>query len=252
MASFQLPKPGSPTSLADIKELLKQSINARESHAAAAAHAARDIKALRERHEHQVAMAPAPVRAATAKALTVEFNRERAVILANTDPARLEPLRAIKAARDNAMSAKSFLGSPRSLLTTAGIGTQERANMLAEVEKLAHQPAALRTLASKAAATKNVVLAAVIQTVVDGMAPDKRPIDVGELADIVAGQEARGIAGMIDEIDLAWQAAWMGEKELSTGHSSPRAKIDLGLAQRRAGPVDEEVRTDDFESVDDL
>lgn len=145
----------------------------------------------------------------------------------NSEAARYEVLRELVAATTGLETTEALFASPQAVLARAGIGTRERSDMMLQLEGAG--PAELRNMALLAVATKNIVLGAAVQAVVDRMPVKSRPISTQQLADALVGEETRKVKAAIAAVRHASQQSININREFERGKAQTLERVRLAL-----------------------
>jgi hypothetical protein len=145
----------------------------------------------------------------------------------NSEGARYEVLRELVAAASGLETTEQLFASPQAVLARAGIGTRERSDMMLQIEGAG--PAELRNMATLAVATKNIVLGAAVQAVVDRMPAKSRPLSTQQLAQALVGEETQKVQAAIAAVRHASQSAVNKNREFERGKAQPLERVRLAL-----------------------
>lgn len=166
-----------------------------------------------------------------AKAQRDAANKARAKALTelrqNSEAARYEVLRELVAASSGLETTEALFASPQAVLARAGIGTRERSDLMLQLEGAG--PAELRNMATLAVATKNTVLGAAVQAVVDRMPAKSRPLSTQQLAKALVGEETLKVQAAIAAVRHASQSAVNKNREFERGKAQTLERVRLAL-----------------------
>jgi hypothetical protein len=145
----------------------------------------------------------------------------------NSEAARYEVLRELVAASSGLETTEALFASPQAVLARVGIGTRERSDMMLQLEGAG--PAELRNMATLAVATKNTVLGAAVQAVVDRMPAKSRPLSTQHLAKALVGAETQKVQAAIAAVRHASQSAVNKNREFERGKAQTLERVRLAL-----------------------
>jgi hypothetical protein len=250
MANYKM---GLPTSVGDLRERQKVAIGRRERLAKIVA----DDKILLDKKREEIARQRKTLPPEVVKQMERHWDKEfieyKKEVLGKSEQARLDLRRALKADADDVKDALGFLGSAPQLLSAAGLDTPEnttRRHQLTEMLRTAGD-AALRTHAQRAVATNDRVLGAVIASIVDAKSRDSRPLDAGELAQALCGEDSKMARLAAEEIRMCYERGHNDNQELESGRVSTVAKISEGLAARQQQRLMADINPDVLDNGDD-
>ena len=153
-------------------------------------------------------------------------------VRAETEKARYALFKEINAANEDLSYVRTEMTEPKRIATSYMFGTNERAIMEAQVEKLGL--GGLASLAKKAAATAHTpegkLLAAVVAEACSKVRPGARPFEPAEITEAAFGEEAAQAKAHCQEAQKAFDVVRALNRSFETGQDiSPLEKTRLGL-----------------------
>lgn len=170
-----------------------------------------------------VGMPRRDVEAAVAKAQAAA----RTEVQGNSADARWAAIKELVASADSLATTAALWASPVTVLSRAGLGTDERSNFIHQLEGAG--AVELTNMAVHAAATGNKVLGAALVSIIDRMPRKDRPFSAAELADKLVGPETKAVNDAIAAIRNAAQRAIVRNREFEQRRVNPIERVKLAL-----------------------
>ncbi|MBL8561280.1 MAG: hypothetical protein JNN06_03275 [Gemmobacter sp.] len=175
-----------------------------------------------------VGMPRRDVEAAVAKAQAAA----RTEVARNSADARWGAIRELVTSAESLDTTAALWASPVTVLSRAGLGTDERTNFMRQLEGAG--AVELTNMAVHAAATGNKVLGAAIISIIDRMPRKDRPFSAAELADKLVGPETKAVNDAIAAIRNAAQRAIVRNREFEQRRVNPIDRVKMALNNKEA------------------
>ncbi len=153
-------------------------------------------------------------------------------LVAATDTQRVEQLRILHAVERRIAAVDALFASPIQLLARAKLGDPVRSEYQRQLAGAG--PAALRSMAALAIATRDRALGAAVLAAVDRVPVGGRAFSAQELAEKLVGDEWRAARTAIDTVKQRRQAASLANRAWERNQPNRHTRIRDGLAQRAA------------------
>jgi hypothetical protein len=152
--------------------------------------------------------------------------------LAETEKARTQYLRELKAGSDRLEAVVKVFPSPVALLSAQSLGDARRTEYLRQTETSG--PAELATLGKLAIANGDRALAAAVLSRLDRLPKNARPFTAQALAEQMVGREHATLLAHAKRASAAFQQAINLDRAIATGKPSTASSIASALRRREA------------------
>lgn len=153
-------------------------------------------------------------------------------VRAMSDDDRWALLRQLNALASGLGVSDALWASPVVALARAGLGLDKRTNLIQQLSGAG--PAELKTAATLAVATSDVILGAAVASLLDRTPQKQRLVSPMELAERLVGDDVRQAHAAIMSVRNAQQRAMNADREFASGRSNGTARIAEALAQQEA------------------
>jgi hypothetical protein len=225
--------PKTPT---DVINIAESAARLHEKHSKTIARLENDFAAQRQRIERAADDGRLRGEART-KFIANAVNEARRELRKASSEERMSALRELQTLSQQAELSRHLMASPVSMLSVAGIGSEQRARYEAMLERAG--PQAIATYAKHAEAHNDSVLGAAVLNVLDRMPRDKRPVSQQHLADRLMGATYSDIEAARKRATNAFTAALNANRAFEAGTRVPSAlKIKQALNNRDADKLE--------------
>jgi len=169
----------------------------------------------------------------------------RAELRRKSAEARVAYVKEAGRVRDEVAAVRAHYNSPVQMLMRESLGSERRSRLLSQIEHSG--PAELASLASFAAATKDMELAAALCTRASSMPASERPFSSQALADVLVGEAYRNVTRAIMEVDRIAAETVGADTAFETGRTSLTRNLQSAFMRR-----DEEAVGGDLSDLDAL